>query len=109
MSGKSGPDFHYLDGFQPIDLSVIGYEEQEKYSALWRTAVEDGDNVFRYEIVRTADCKEDIQSDKYRARIKTTRNNEGKSFTVDVEVMEDESAVPIIPSDFTRPGIKNYK
>ncbi len=46
VSGKSGPDFHYLPGFQGIDLSQIGYEEQREYSPLWKTVIADGDHEF---------------------------------------------------------------
>ncbi len=45
-SGLSSPDFHFLEAFQPINLSEIGYEEQQNYSPLWETALSDGDNSF---------------------------------------------------------------
>ena len=43
---KDKPDFHFLPAFQPIDLTEIGYEQVESYSALWKTANSDGDHFF---------------------------------------------------------------
>ncbi len=41
------PDFHYLDGFGSIDLSEIGFVEDEQPSQLWQGATSDGVIVLR--------------------------------------------------------------
>ncbi len=45
-TGKTGPDFHYLPAFQPINLTQIGYEEVQSYSNIWKTAISQGDHHF---------------------------------------------------------------
>ncbi len=41
------PDFHHLPAYQPIDLSAIGYEDQEDYSETWKHALGMTDKTFR--------------------------------------------------------------
>ncbi len=105
ISGNDGPSFHYLEGFQTIDLSEIGYEEQEEYSDTWKVAIPDGDNIFQHEILHPANCKNEIMSDQYRTTIKTQRNNDAETFTVEIVVQEDEEVRPVIPAELTKPGI----
>ncbi len=104
ISGNEQPDFHYLEGFQTIDLSEIGYEEQEEYSDTWRTALANGDNTFQHEILFPSNCKDKILSDKYRTTINTKRNNDDEAFTVEIVVQEDEEVRPVIPSGLAKPG-----
>ncbi len=42
------PDFHYLDGFGPLDLEGdVGYQQSEEMSELWQQAKGQGDYTFR--------------------------------------------------------------
>lgn len=34
-----GADFHYLNGFKPIDLSKIGLKQSQSRSKMWKDAV----------------------------------------------------------------------
>ena len=37
----TGPDFHYLDAFQDLDLSAIGFNQSPDESDLWTQAVKE--------------------------------------------------------------------
>ena len=41
------PDFHYLEAFQPIDLSTIGFEQSGSMSSLWSEAISDEGYILR--------------------------------------------------------------
>ena len=40
---RPNADFHYLEAFEPIDLSAIGFVQDAEKSELWKTATGDED------------------------------------------------------------------
>eukprot|EP00095_Tigriopus_kingsejongensis_P005115 maker-scaffold161_size295871-snap-gene-1.40 protein:Tk05115 transcript:maker-scaffold161_size295871-snap-gene-1.40-mRNA-1 annotation:"upf0462 protein c4orf33 homolog" len=103
--GVEAPDFHYLEAFQAIDLSAIGYKQAPEESPLWTQAKLPHQPIVQrrvYELFRAFDCSRKVRD---RAFVTTLRNTENLSLNVSVSGQSDVH--PDIPDHFMEAGPQN--
>jgi hypothetical protein len=129
-TGIKEPDFHYLQAFQKIDLSEIGYKAPTDLSPIWKKAIDHGNLKFeyvvylnfsitghsqkqtfakktfasRYLINQTSDCQKPIESSDYVARIVTEKLVSQRKASFHVHVEDAAHVRHVIPSDLVVEG-----
>ncbi len=89
----SGPDFHYFGAFEDIDLTAIGFRQDEK-SDLWRSATSEvSDYSFNYSLVTESDCQTTNIDAEYKCNVNSLKRTKYQNFIISFQTEGDKGEI----------------